>query len=46
FIDERGLDVKYVCEFLGIDTLADIQAEKIELAKAEIDKLAKQEIKA
>lgn len=46
FINERGLDVKYVCEFLGIDTLAEIQAEKIELAKAEIDKLAKQEIKA
>ncbi|MDC4544949.1 ERF family protein [Acinetobacter baumannii] len=46
FIDERGLDTKYVCEFLGIDTLAEIQAEKIELAKAEIDKLAKQEIKA
>ena len=28
FINERGLDVKYVCEFLGIDTLAEIQAEK------------------
>lgn len=46
FINERGLDTKYVCEFLGIDTLAEIQAETIELAKAEIDKLAKQEIKA
>jgi len=46
FINERGLDIKYVCEFLGIDTLAEIQAEKLELVKAEIDKLAKQEIKA
>lgn len=46
FINERGLDTKYVCEFLGIDTLAEIQAEKIELVKVEIDKLAKQEIKA
>lgn len=46
FINERGLDSKYVCEFLGIDTLAEIQSEKIELAKLEIDKLAKQEIKA
>ncbi|OTT04023.1 ERF family protein [Acinetobacter pittii] len=46
FINERGLDTKYICEFLGIDTLAEIQAEKIELVKVEIDKLAKQEIKA
>lgn len=46
FIDERGLDTKYVCEFLGIDTLAEIQAAKFDLVKIDIDKLAKQELHA
>ncbi|MHC3136238.1 ERF family protein [Acinetobacter nosocomialis] len=46
FINERGLDTKYVCEFLGIDTLAEIQAVKFDLVKIDIDKLAKQELHA
>lgn len=46
FIDERGLDTKYVCGFLGIDTLAEIQAAKFDLVKIDIDKLAKQELHA
>jgi len=46
FINERGLDVKYVCEFLGIDTIAEIQAAKFDLVKIDIDKLAKQELHA
>ncbi|KRI49465.1 single-stranded DNA-binding protein [Acinetobacter pittii] len=44
FINERGLDTKYVCEFLGIDALAEIQAAKFDQVKIDIDKLAKQEL--
>ncbi|MCK0925223.1 ERF family protein [Acinetobacter pittii] len=44
FINERGLDIKYVCEFIGIDTLAEIQAAKFDQVKIDIDKLAKQEL--
>ena len=42
FIDERGLDVKTVCEYLGVDALTQIEASKFEAVKAEIDKLAKE----
>ena len=41
FIDERGLDVKSVCEHLGIDALTQIEQSKFEAVKAEIDQLAK-----
>lgn len=46
FIDERGLDVKTVCEHLGIDALTQIEASKLEAVKQEIDNLAKQEMHA
>lgn len=42
FISERGLDVKTVCEYLGVDALTQIEASKFEAVKAEIDKLAKE----
>lgn len=42
FIDERGLDVKTVCEHLGVDALTQIEASKLEAVKQEIDNLAKQ----
>lgn len=46
FIDERGLDVKTVCEHLGIDALTQIEVSKLEAVKQEIDNLAKQEMHA
>lgn len=42
FISERGLDIKSVCEYFGVDSLMNIEASKIELVKQEIDQLAKQ----
>lgn len=41
FIDERGLDVKTVCEHLGIDALIQIEAAKLTAVKQEIETLAK-----
>lgn len=41
FIDERGLDVKSVCEHLGVDALTQIEMTKFEAVKAEIDQIAK-----
>ncbi|RKG40687.1 hypothetical protein D7V31_11340, partial [Acinetobacter sp. WCHAc060007] len=42
FITERGLDVKTVCEHLGIDSLMQIDSTKIQLVKQDIDQLAKE----
>ncbi|NDM34895.1 AAA family ATPase, partial [Acinetobacter baumannii] len=44
FIDERGLDVKTVCEYLGIDSLMQIEVAKLQAVQVEIEKLAKGEI--
>ncbi|MHA3052494.1 ATP-binding protein [Acinetobacter sp. ANC 4640] len=41
FIDERGLDVKTVCEYLGIDALTQIDVNKLTAVQTEIDNLAK-----
>ena len=41
FIDERGLDVKSICEHLGVDALTQIEMTKLEAVKAEIDQIAK-----
>ncbi|OJU95094.1 MAG: AAA family ATPase [Acinetobacter sp. 38-8] len=41
FIDERGLDVKTVCEHLGIDALTQIEVSKLEAVKQEINNFAK-----
>lgn len=41
FIDERGLDVKSVCEHLGLDALTEIEVSKLDAVKAEIDQIAK-----
>lgn len=46
FIDERGLDVKAVCEHLGIDALTQIESNQLSAVKAEIDQLAKASISA
>lgn len=46
FISERALNVKQVCEHLGIDGLAQISISKFEEAKQHIDQLAKQELHA
>lgn len=46
FIHERGLDVRQVCDYFGIDTLMKIQESALDDAKQEIEKLAKQEMKA
>ena len=46
FIAARGLDVKTVCEHLGIDALTQIEAAQLEKVKQEIEQLAKQEISA
>lgn len=46
FIDERGLDVKTVCEYLGIDALTQIEANKLDAVKAEIDQIAKASMSA
>ena len=40
FITERGVDVKSVCSYLGIDSLAQIEAAKLDVAKHEIDQFA------
>jgi hypothetical protein len=42
FIDERGLDTKFVCEHLGIDSLLQIEISQIQAVQQEIDNLAKQ----
>ncbi|TPR84849.1 ATP-binding protein [Acinetobacter baumannii] len=41
FIAERGLDVKTVCEHLGIDALIQIEAAKLTAVKQDIETLAK-----
>lgn len=41
FINERGLDTKSVCEYLGIDSLMQIDMSKIQEVKQEIDQIAK-----
>lgn len=46
FISERGLDVKTVCEHLGIDALTNIEASQLDAVKQEIDVLAKKEVNA
>lgn len=46
FISERGLDVKTVCEHLGIDALAAIDQNQLNAVKADIDNLAKEGISA
>lgn len=46
FIDERGLDTKTVCEYLGIDSLLQIEVTQIQAAQQEIDNLAKQGVTA
>lgn len=40
FIVERGVDIKSVCSYLGIDSLAQIEAAKLDVAKHEIDQFA------
>lgn len=42
FIDERGLDTKYVCEYLGVDSLLQIEVSQIQAVQQEINNLAKQ----
>jgi len=42
FIDERGLDAKTVCEYLGIDALNQIEANKLAAVQQEIEQLAKE----
>ena len=42
FIDERGLDVKTICEHFGVDALTQIESSQLNAVKAEIDKLAKE----
>ena len=46
FIDVRGLDIKTVCEHLGIDALTQIQSSTLEAVKNDIDKLAHEGIHA
>lgn len=46
FIDERGLDTKTVCEYLGLDALAEIEAQKLPVVKKDIEKLARETISA
>lgn len=46
FIDERGLDMKTVCEHLGIDSLLEIKASQLQSVHQEIDNFAKQGITA
>ncbi|OTG78515.1 AAA family ATPase [Acinetobacter sp. ANC 4558] len=46
FIEQRGLDVKSVCEFLGIDSLMQILTTQFNAAKQDIDQFAKAGIKA
>ena len=42
FIDERGLDVKTICEHFGVDALTQIESTQLNAVKAEIEKLAKE----
>jgi len=42
FINERGLDVKSACEYLGIDALTHIEASKFEAVKNDINKFARE----
>ena len=42
FISERGLDIKTVCEHLGIDALLQIDVAQLQSVHQEIDDLAKQ----
>ena len=44
FIDERGLDVKTVCEHLGIDALTQIESANLQAVKNELETLAKSEM--
>ncbi|WP_312969807.1 ATP-binding protein [Acinetobacter gerneri] len=44
FIDERGLDVKTVCEHLGIDALTQIESANLQEVKNELEILAKSEM--
>ena len=46
FIDERGLDTKTVCEYLGIDSLLQIEVTQLQAAQQEIDNLAKRGVTA
>ncbi|MFH7804061.1 ATP-binding protein [Acinetobacter sp. BSP-53] len=46
FIDERGLDIKTVCEHLGIDSLLQIDISQLQSVQQEIDNFAKQGITA
>ncbi|WON80512.1 ATP-binding protein [Acinetobacter sp. UGAL515B_02] len=46
FIAERGLDTRTVCEHLGIDSLMQIEVTQLQAVQADIENLAKQEIKA
>ncbi|APV35033.1 ATP-binding protein [Acinetobacter soli] len=46
FIAERGLDTRTVCEHLGIDSLMQIEVSQLQAVQADIENLAKQEIKA
>ncbi|WP_151815346.1 MULTISPECIES: ATP-binding protein [Acinetobacter] len=46
FIAERGLDTRTVCEHLGIDSLMQIEVSQLQAVHADIENLAKQEIKA
>jgi hypothetical protein len=44
FIEERGLDVKTVCEHLGIDALTQIDVNTLAAVQADIDNLAKESL--
>ncbi|MFC2997581.1 ATP-binding protein [Acinetobacter sichuanensis] len=46
FIDERGLDVKTVCEHLGVDALTQIESSQLNAVKEEINTLAKEGARA
>lgn len=46
FIDERGLDVKTVCEHLGIDSLLQIEVSQLTAVQHDIDNFAKQGVHA
>jgi AAA domain len=46
FIDERGFDVKSICEHLGIDALTQIETNQLNAVKAEIEQLAKSGLRA
>ncbi|WP_445403665.1 ERF family protein [Acinetobacter vivianii] len=46
FIDQRGLDIVTVCNYMGIDNLMQIRESDLDRAKQDIEQLAKQEIKS